>query len=607
MVAAFVITLLPAVLLQTSTIRRWETAQQGLILQAQADSAIAAAEAVLAYISELRRDALALHIDFPNGRPIVSSQGLADLRRSYGPALFGMAVADRQGRIVATTLRGASEASARRYEEFRRVAAGEDWAVSDVAAMPGVPRSAVALFCARRGQDRLLRAVVIFWLDPSALGEELQARLSGGSHLIIADRRGVLVFSSLAPQLPDVARPSWRDHPLIKAAVGGRPSRLTSFTSPFDGIQYMGSSVLVRPINWVAASTSQVAVAMQPINKELARSTLWLLLTVAIILTVAWIVTTGLTQPIQALATAARRVAGGDLTARARVTSRDEVEAFATVFNDMVARLEDQVGALEDSRAKTEQLLKELQAAYKRERNVAEALQRAMLPKSPPAIPQLAIGHLYRPASEDAFVGGDYYDFVPLAGGGLLVAIGDVCGKGLDAASEMAGIKHALRVCATEDTSPGGILGRINRFLCEQPEFDLFSTMLCVVVRLECGEILWSNAGHEPAAVLRDTGEVDVLESPGFPLGIEPSAAYTDKSTPFGPGDILVMYTDGITDAHKRGNYFLLDGLARTVSQLRGTPPQLMAESVYETAREFAGGRLVDDAAVVVVRGTPAS
>jgi PAS domain S-box-containing protein len=186
---------------------------------------------------------------------------------------------------------------------------------------------------------------------------------------------------------------------------------------------------------------------------------------------------------------------------------------------------------------------------YRRQQRVADTFQRAALPKSLPSIDGLALDALYAAASDDLSVGGDWYDAFPLADGRLVMTVGDVAGKGLQAAALMATVRQSIRVAALQGLTPSAILSAAEAAL--QLEYhDRLVTAFVGIVDPGSWTIAYASAGHPPALVRRPDGTLLTLEGSGLPLGA-PSVGErrTRQLVGIPPGSLIVLYTDGLVEA----------------------------------------------------------
>ena len=198
------------------------------------------------------------------------------------------------------------------------------------------------------------------------------------------------------------------------------------------------------------------------------------------------------------------------------------------------------------------QLVRQQQAeARDRERieqelKVAQLIQQQFLPKSLPDLPSWHVAAFYRPART---VGGDFYDFVPLPDGRLMVVIGDVTDKGVPAALVMASTHALLRGAAPRLISPGPVLAHVNDLLCADIPAHMFVTCLALVLDPATGLLEFANAGHDVPYV-RTEGGVAELRARGMPLGLMPCMEYEEKTFQMRPGDSVLLHSDGLAEAH---------------------------------------------------------
>ena len=238
---------------------------------------------------------------------------------------------------------------------------------------------------------------------------------------------------------------------------------------------------------------------------------------------------------------------------------------------------------------------------YQQQKEFAEAMQRSLLPRELPQVPGLEIGHVYQ-SSARVDVGGDLYDFVVLGDGRLAVVIGDVLGKGISAAADMAMAKYSFRVLAREGGEPAAFLRAANDVACEEIEPGKFVTLLAVVVDVARREVTAASAGHPPARVVDPHGNVTALGGTGLPLGIEPAQEYAGERAWLERGAVVVLYTDGVVEARRDGELYGEERLDRLVAEGRRLPAQELAEEILADCRAFAGGELADDCAVVCLK-----
>jgi PAS domain S-box-containing protein len=237
---------------------------------------------------------------------------------------------------------------------------------------------------------------------------------------------------------------------------------------------------------------------------------------------------------------------------------------------------------------------------YEEQRTIAHTLQQALL-SVPEHLPGLSFGHLHRSATELTDVGGDFYDLFPLPRGRLGIVLGDVSGRGIAAADLAALVKNTLKAYAHRRGSPARVLTDTNRLLLQSITGDLFVTAFFGTLKMETGALAFSTAGHPPALVRTAEGAVLALEHRGPVLGLFPEAEYTNARFDLAPGDQLVLYTDGLTEA-RRGRELL--GEQRLKDRLGdgcGVPSPELPDRLLNLALEFTGGQLTDDLAILAL------
>jgi PAS domain S-box-containing protein len=240
--------------------------------------------------------------------------------------------------------------------------------------------------------------------------------------------------------------------------------------------------------------------------------------------------------------------------------------------------------------------------AYEAEHRTAETL-RELLALPVPEIDGLRIGVAHRAAAAAERVGGDFYDVFTLDEQTVAFFIADVSGKGPRAAGFTETIRSAVRTLAYLDPSPSFILTRVNESLMRQEIDGLFATAALFVIDTDTGVVHYSSAGHPPAVVCAQTCRMLPTEA-GVPLGTF-EAAYPQGSCHLEPGDVLLAYTDGISEARRGGAFLGEDRVLSVLAGLSRDDPQRLVDGLMDAAADFGGGELADDAAVVAVSLRP--
>lgn len=234
----------------------------------------------------------------------------------------------------------------------------------------------------------------------------------------------------------------------------------------------------------------------------------------------------------------------------------------------------------------------------RREVEIAAGIQRTLLPESPPDLPGIELAALYVPA---ASLGGDYYDFVVDVSGRLSVVIADVAGHSIGSALMMAMARSILRRELAEGGRPATVLEATNRALFDDlVHAGLFITAYCARFDPVSGALLYANAGHNPPLLRRAaTGDVVTLDADGASLGILPAPAFEQGEAQLEPGDALLLYTDGVTEAAGPGGQF---GEERLEALFDSLPPRELVDGIYAAVRAHAGDARGDDVTLVAMR-----
>jgi PAS domain S-box-containing protein len=237
---------------------------------------------------------------------------------------------------------------------------------------------------------------------------------------------------------------------------------------------------------------------------------------------------------------------------------------------------------------------------FERQHGIAEELQRSLLPDTLPNVPGLSMAARYFAGGAGTRVGGDWYDTVALPGGRVALVIGDVAGRGVDAAAMMGQLRSAMRAYALDGASPASALERVNRFLLSL-SWDSMATALVLVLEPATGRITYANAGHPPPLVLGDDGTARSLkESLSVPLGALDVPGYTEATARLEPGASLVLYTDGLVEQRDQ----LIDaGIQRLEDALLAsadTDPEGACERIIQGTLGPEGSN--DDVTLVVVQ-----
>ena len=248
---------------------------------------------------------------------------------------------------------------------------------------------------------------------------------------------------------------------------------------------------------------------------------------------------------------------------------------------------------------------------HSRQLEVARALQASLLPPALPTIGGIGLAAAYHPAWEGADVGGDFYDVFELPGdGGWAFTIGDVCGTGPEAAALTAQVRHTLRAVLRTGLPVDDAMAVVNDTLTESLDAERFCTM--VLVQAQCAPdgiaIDVISGGHPQPLVVRAAGGVEALPPTGPLIGAFAAGPFGVESVRLGPGDGLLLYTDGVTEARStltdeagRQGFFGEERLIALAASLAGAAPAVLVDAVEEAVLAYSGNRLNDDVAILAL------
>jgi serine phosphatase RsbU (regulator of sigma subunit) len=246
--------------------------------------------------------------------------------------------------------------------------------------------------------------------------------------------------------------------------------------------------------------------------------------------------------------------------------------------------------------------------AYTRERHIAQVLQRSLLPPGIPSVPGLTAAVRFIAAGEGIEVGGDFYDFFRAREDGVAALIGDVCGKGPEAASVTALARHTLRAAAAYESRPSALLALLHRTLRDDRDDGRFCTVAYCDFEVREGgaRMVLSCGGHPLPLVLRRSGAVEQVGTLGTLLGADVEPVLADVTVDLAPGELVVLYTDGVTEVRAaRQEIFGHRDLAELLRRCAGMHADGVAQRIQDAVLEAAGGRPRDDIAVMVIGPSP--
>jgi phosphoserine phosphatase RsbU/P len=239
--------------------------------------------------------------------------------------------------------------------------------------------------------------------------------------------------------------------------------------------------------------------------------------------------------------------------------------------------------------------------SLKGELEVAREIQLALLPRGTSAMGDIEISGFTKPANT---VGGDFYDVLPQADGRIVLTLGDVAGKGSPAALLMALLLAALRTLVEERLEPAALVARLNIQICRHSPASRFITLVYAVYEPGTGRLTYVNAGQNPPLIRRRDGRFERMHGTGIALGLFENAEYGAAETRLEPGELLVFYSDGITEAEDPSGQPLEEAGLEQVLELHAekTPAEIGAEVLAAVHAHARRARFTDDLTILVVK-----
>jgi serine phosphatase RsbU (regulator of sigma subunit) len=436
------------------------------------------------------------------------------------------------------------------------------------------------------------------WLTVALAGVQLPS----GAILAVTDRNRT-VLARVPPA--EGALGQRVAEPALAAALAGRKVRGLVETEDAGGGRLWAFAPLIAGADFHAMIGLSKSVAFADIDRRLARNLFAFGLVTVLALAAAWFGASRILRQVDALVAATRKLASGDLDARApSMAGRNEIELLGGSFNRMAETLQARDRALRLAEERTRAAEVEL-AVTKAHIDIARRIQKSLLPDDPLSVPGVRFAGRCIPATE---VGGDYFGYFAAGESGVDCLIGDVSGHGVGAALMMAEARTMFMSTRLVEEGAAAILTKLNALLHDDLDHaDLFMTASCTTFDAATRELRYANAGHPAALVLRaGTSQCDPLRASGILLGVQSDARFDEVRQRMNAGDVVVLYTDGITEmCNEAGEFFGVRGLEEAIVSNGHLEPEALIDAVFVALERFAAGRAYeDDCTIVVMKAT---
>ncbi|HZD60468.1 MAG TPA: GAF domain-containing SpoIIE family protein phosphatase, partial [Anaerolineae bacterium] len=248
-------------------------------------------------------------------------------------------------------------------------------------------------------------------------------------------------------------------------------------------------------------------------------------------------------------------------------------------------------------------LYEEVKEAYEKEQERTMLLQRSLLPPRIPKIAGIEVATFYESATEAALVGGDFYDVISVKDDLTAFVVGDVSGKGIEAAATTAMVRNTIRSFTYQDPKPSSVLTNANDIVIKQIEPGTFITLIYFLYDRKEGVVTLVNAGH-PHPIYCSSKEKACFEfeSDDPALSLIPGYQYSQEEVNLLPNDILVLYTDGLIEARQQHEFFGIERAKSIIEKNKNQTVEEITKSLINVCKTFSGGRLKDDIAILVLK-----
>ena len=531
--------------------------------------------------------------------PAACSAFLAEMLAAY-PLYMNFAVADPNGNLYCSALpfQGSINVADRTY--FKMAIQTRDFAIGDYQIGRITKRPALNYGYPLVDSSGQLTGVVFIVQSLNWLTAALaNVAFAPGAVLMVTDRKGTVL--ARMPDAGDWIGKTMPDAQILDAISDEREGGVFEAADAQGVARLWAHAPLIAGHDLQATMGTPKAYAFADINRRLVRNLVGLGLVTILAVIAATLGGQFILRRVDALVAGTRKLASGELGARVtELGCKSELDLLAPSFNAMAATLQERERALRAAEEKARKAEVEL-AVTRAHMDIAKQIQRSLLPEDPLACGCVQYAGRCIPAGA---VGGDYFGYFAREGGGVDALIGDVSGHGVGAALIMAEARTMFMAERLVAPNAGELLGKLNELLHDDLECaGLFITACCAIFDAPTRTLSYANAGHPPPLLLRESaGKCTPLDADGMLLGIEKDVTFANMKVKLEMGDIVVFYTDGITETENAtGEMFGVERLSQAVSDHRGDGPEAMVASVLSTLERFGGGKEHEDDLTLVV------
>ncbi len=373
---------------------------------------------------------------------------------------------------------------------------------------------------------------------------------------------------------------------------------------PVEGTPYMTAATTYidefsKPIVFMKSRiTVETALSTNNIENTIKNTRdfyiIFFIVVILVVCGIVFLLSRTITAPIKALTIGSETIGKGNLDYQVEIKTGDELEGLAHSFNQMSSHLKTYTAELRRTTAEKERVEKELE--------IARGIQQSFLPENPPLIAGFDLAALNLPARE---VGGDFYDFIPVGLNRWGLVIADVSGKGVPAALFMALSRTLVRANVSDKITASEAISKTNDLLAEQDRSNMFVTLFYGILDPVKMTLTYVSAGHNPPFILTSAGkDIIMLKARGVALGVVPNMGLEEKEITLGKNDVVVLYTDGVTEAiNDKEEQFGHDRMVAIAEEVRNLPAEEMIQRIKDGVLEFSRGQpQFDDITLMVLK-----
>lgn len=436
----------------------------------------------------------------------------------------------------------------------------------------------------------------------SKLSDEVDEMKAVGGYCVIVSRTGRIISHPVKSYIMNetvFSLAEKRRDPVFAEAgrnmTAGRAGIARYRDSETGKVKWMVFSP-VKSAGWSFAAVMFEENVMAPTYSHLKRNVAFLLVALAIIVAIIFYISSRITRPLGMLAEAVEKLGSGNLNAEVLgLKNSDETGVLARAFNKMVTELGENI----QYRIREETARKTVEA----EINLAREIQLNLLPRIFPPFPDKKEFDLHAFNQPAKFIAGDFFDFFFINERILSFAIADVSGKGISAAMFMAVARTMLRDNSLPCENPASVIKKVSDHLSMDNDKLMFVTIFYGHYDIMTGELKYVNAGHNPPYLIRKSGKMEELEPTGPLAAVFPDAKYAERTVCLEPDDLLVCFTDGVTEAHVvGGELFGEDRFMKLLSAISSEPVEKICSLIADEVLKYSAGELKDDVTLLVLR-----